>query len=38
LCVNIDSTDILRAHDLLSDLVVINPARRQDAPEAEKSF
>jgi predicted transcriptional regulator YheO len=38
LCVNIDITDLLRAHDLLSDLVVINPARRQDAPEAEKSF
>jgi predicted transcriptional regulator YheO len=38
LCVNIDITDLLRAHELLGDIVQINVSAKQESTEVEKSF
>lgn len=37
LCVNIDITDLLRAQDVVSDLLIINPSRKQEGDPVEKS-
>ena len=36
LCVNMDITDLLRAQDTLGDLLVINPARKQEPVSPER--
>jgi predicted transcriptional regulator YheO len=35
LCVNIDITDLLRAQDVIGDLLIINPARKQESGNLE---